>query len=257
MKKMFVLLYLFLVFCMPVSAEESAENPTEIISKVIESKQKVVDEEIQDFLSAEGLKLEGRIQFENELFLDTEGVYTEELLFTPPKKLASHSVLTPDLTTKLIEKRNVFDYYAVNEYSISPEYSETEHQLGNYTFGTTYGTDMDVAQLEYRTSFYSRYDTKRFAFTAAYGKDAYTTSGKQMDNISFSPEWKISKGFVLKESSKFNTFENRQRHKLSLQYSPKIKNERGRLNFEADINQYIYEDGSHSYSVGFFTKIKL
>ena len=92
----------------------------------------------------------------------------------------------------------------IDEYLINPTFGELTYQSGKFSYGTAFGTEIDTAQLEYRTKLFTRYDTKRFGIMTAIGKDAYTSSGRQLNSVYIVPEIKLGKGFTLVNAFKAN-----------------------------------------------------
>ena len=212
----------------------------------------------QGLLNDENYKIKGRVEYNphGTLFLDEDE--TLKVKIDKPKKFASKSVLKEKDLFSVIEQQKHYITPKVDEYLIEPSFGTLECKVNdNFKFGTTFGTDLDNAQLEYRTKMFARYDNKYIGFTTALGKDAYTSSGRQMESVYFIPEFKLGKGFVLIDSFKLNPSFERYKNEVTLQYSPKIKNTRDYLSLEAGLGQTTYyETGDQYYQFSFSTKFK-
>lgn len=210
-------------------------------------------------LNNDDYKIKGRVEYDNNgvLFLDSEDIDKLELKVNIPKKYPKKSVLSEGEIFSKIEEQRRYETPHVDEYMISPAFGELKYDAGKFSYGTTFGTEMDTAQLEYRTKLFARYDNKRFGVMTAVGKDAYTSSGRQMDSIYLVPEFYLGKGFKLVDAFKANPEYERCRNEVILQYSPKIKNTRENLMLEAGLSQTsYYTSGEQFYQFSVSTKFK-
>ena len=210
-------------------------------------------------LNDENYKIKGRVEYnpQGTLFLDNDDEKLE-IQLDKPKKFSSKSVLKDKDLFTVIEQQKHYVTPKVDEYLIEPSFGTLEYQAGdNFKFGTTFSTEVDTAQMEYKTKIFGRYDNKYFGIMTALGKDAYTSSGRQMESIYLVPELKLGKGFVLVDAFKANPSFERHRNEIILQYSPKIKNSRDNLSFEAGLGQTTYyKTGDQYYQFSFSTKLK-
>lgn len=211
-------------------------------------------------LNDKDYKFKGRVEYDEEgvMSLDSEDIDRLEIKVNVPKKYPKKSVLAEKDLFSVIEDQRKYETPKVDEYLINPTFGELIYQSGKFSYGTTFGTEMDTAQLEYRTKLFAKYDTKRFGFMTAIGKDAYTSSGRQMNSIYIVPELKLGKGFTLVDAFKANPEYERFRNEVMLQYSPKIKNTRDNLTLEAGVSQTsYYTSGEQYYQFSVSTKFKL
>ncbi len=148
-------------------------------------------------------------------------------------------------------KRHISNEYQIVDFDAS--YTET---LGKFSYGTTYAADIDTGEFEYHTKFFARYDAKHYALQAAYGKSAYTSTGTQSDFIYLTPEWKIGKGFVLKDTYKANTLGLKQENEIMLKYTPQFIKENP-LDIEVGVGQSYYKDGTQYNVFKFATTLRL
>ncbi len=209
-------------------------------------------------LNDENYKIKGRVEYnpQGTLFLDEDE--TLKVKIDKPKKFASKSVLKEKDLFTVIEQQKHYVTPKVDEYLIEPSFGTLEYKAGdNFKYGTTFGTELDTAQLEYKTKLFARYDNRFIGLTTALGKDAYTSSGRQMESVYLIPEIKLGKGFVLVDAFKANPSYERHRNEIILQYSPKIHNTRENLSFEAGMGQTTYyKTGDQYYQFSFSTKFK-
>ncbi len=223
-----------------------------------QEKVKAETEVPKGLLNDENYKFKGRVEYNphGTLFLDEDE--TLKVKIDKPKKFASKSVLKEKDLFSIIEQEKHYITPKVDEYLIEPSFGTLECKINdNFKFGTTFGTDLDNAQLEYRTKMFARYDNRFIGLTTALGKDAYTSSGRQMGSVYLTPEIKLGKGFVLIDSFKANPSYERHKNEIILQYSPKIHNTRENLSFEAGMGQTTYyKTGNQYYQFSFSTKFK-
>ena len=209
-------------------------------------------------LNDENYKIKGRVEYnlQGTLFLDEDE--TLKVKIDKPKKFASKSVLKEKDLFTVIEQQKHYVTPKVDEYLIEPSFGSLEYKAGdNFKYGTTFGAELDTAQLEYKTKFFARYDNRFIGLTTALGNDAYTSSGRQMESVYLIPEIKLGKGFVLVDAFKANPSFERHRNEIILQYSPKIHNARENLSFEAGMGQTTYyKTGDQYYQFSFSTKFK-
>lgn len=223
-------------------------------------KEATTQNEQKVLLNDKNYKFKGRVEYDEEgvMHLDSDDINSLELKVNVPKNYPKKSVLEDKEIFSVIEEQRRYKSPKVDEYLITPAFGELTYQSGKFSYGTTFGTEIDTAQLEYRTKLFARYDTKRLGFMTAIGKDAYTSSGRQMDSIYIVPEIKLGKGFTLVNAFKANPEYERFRNEVMLQYSPKIKNTRENLSLEAGMSQTsYYTSGEQYYQFSVSTKFKL
>lgn len=211
-------------------------------------------------LNEDDYQLNGRVEYDKDgvLFLDEDAQKMKLNIKEPVKSVARKSVLNDQKVLTEIQKEQHRLSPQVDEYSISPTFSSLEYKVGNFTYGTTFGTDMDIGQLEYRTKMFVQYDTKFIGMMAGFGKDQYTSTSRQLESIYLSPSLNLGHGFVVKESFKANPSAERHKNELVLQYSPLIHNTRENVSLEAAVGQTTYyNSGEQMYQFSFFTKFKL
>ena len=253
--KKFILLFSVFLFCIQYAYA--------IEFKPLEAPQENAENRISEpkaLLNDENYKFKGHVEYDENgvLFLNDDEVDKLDIKIKKPTKVQKKSVLSESNIFSEIEKQHSYRTRNIDEYLISPTSGSLEYKVGNFSYGTTFGTEIDTSQLEYRTKFFAKYDNDFFALMTAIGKDAYTSSGRQMDSIYLSPEIKISKGLTLVDTFKANPEYERCRNDIMLRYSPNIKNSRENFQLEAGLSQTsYYTSGEQSYQFIISTKFKL
>jgi len=186
---------------------------------------------------------------------DSEGVF---LKMKQPTTYNQYSVL--DIKginfEDMANRQKGIKRHISNEYQIVDFDKSYTEKIGKFSYGTTYAADIDTGEFEYHTKFFARYDAKHYALQAAYGKSAYTSTGTQSDFIYLTPEWKIGKGFVLKDTYKANTLGLKQENEIMLQYTPQFIKDNP-LDIEVGVGQSYYQDGSRNNVFKFATTLRL
>ena len=253
MRKLLLLFLFVFIFCSQSFAVEF---------KPLESPAKIDNNDVSEpkaLLNDKDYKIKGRVEYDENgvMFLDTEDVDKLNLKVNLPKKYPKKSVLNEQDIFLKVEEQRKLDNIQVDEYLITPTFGSLEYKSGNFSYGTTFGTDMDTAQLEYRTKFFARYDNKHFGIMGAVGKDAYTSSGIDMYSLYLAPEIKLSESFAIVDTFKANPDYERYRNDIMLRYSPKIKNSRDIFHLEAGVGQTSYHStGEQMYQFSVSTKFK-
>ncbi|MBR1943548.1 hypothetical protein IJ843_07420 [bacterium] len=261
MKRVFLLF--FLTFLWGINSAFAVEFKPLEAPKEQQIKEENVSREPQEdpkgLLSDKDYKIKGRVEYDSNgvLFLDSEDVEKMNIKVNIPKKYPKKSVLSDNEIFQQLEEQRRYEAPKVDEYLITPSFGSLEYNAGKFSYGTTFGTEMDTAQLEYRTKLFARYDGKFIGVMTAVGKDAYTSSGRQMDSFYLVPELKLGKGFTLVDAFKANPEYERCRNEIMLRYSPKIKNTRENVQLEAGLSQTsYYATGEQLYQFSVSTKFK-
>lgn len=223
--------------------------------------EEVASENIEESQPEEYEVLNGYVEYypEGTVFFDeikdSEGIYIEK---NRPTTYNQYSVLDiKGVNYEEIKNRQVGKAsFAANEYRVDNFVTSVTEQHGKFTYGTIYGADIDTGEYEYSTKFFARYDTKHLGFQFAFGKDTYTSTGKQADYIYLTPEWKIGKGFALSETFKANTLGTRTDNTIMLRYTPQFIKEKP-LDVGVGVGQTIYDDGTKKNVVKFETTLRL
>lgn len=261
MKKVLLTVSLLLFFINTANAVEF--KPLELPKDTQEQAEVTISnpETPKGLLNDKDYKFKGRVEYDDSgvLFLKDEDIEELKINIKEPKKIAKKSVFTEDKLFSKIEEQKRYNAPMVDEYLGMPFFGSAEYKAGkNVTYGTTFGTELDTAQVEYKTKMFARYDNDRFGLMTALGKDAYTSSGRQMSSFYLVPELKLGKGVSIVEAFKANPEYDRFRNEISLRYSPKIKNSRDNVQLEAGLSQTTYyKTGDLYYQFSVSTKFRL
>lgn len=260
MKRILILFtFLFLLTHSALSAELNHFTDDKVDKKNISNLKKT--ETPKALLNNENYKLKGKIEFDEHgvLNLDDSDIGKMQLNIEPPKKHKPKSFLNEEDMFVKIENERKYKHPAVNEYLISPIYEGENHTVSkNFEYGTTFSAEMDMAQMEYRAKVYAQYNSKFINMMTGFGRDIYTSSGREMESIYFVPEIKLGHGFSVVDFFKLNPSFDRYRNDIILQYSPKIKHSRENVKLEAALGQInYYQTGEQFYQFTLSTKFKL
>lgn len=245
---------LLMMFCLPCFAVEN--QPLEVSENLSNSQN---TEMPKGLLADENYKIKGRVEYNENgvLFLDFEDKDLQSLKIRNPKKYSKKSVLSEKNLFAQIEGQHKYRTPQVDEYWITPFLSQIEHKDGNVSYGADFSTEMDTAQLEYRTKFFVKYENRYLGVMTAVGQDEYTSTGIQMSSIYLSPELKLGRNISIAGLLKANPEYNRCRSDVMLRYKPKIKNSTDKLYFEAGLSQMSYFDlGEQNYQFYVSTKYR-
>lgn len=248
----------------PISEQittETSSNNKKFLKKSNKNETKNQTEAIAENTDEEPEMLHGFIEYypEGTIFFDelkeSEGVF---LNIKRPTTYNQYSVLDiKGVNYEEIKNRQKgIKRHISNEYQIADFSSDYTERIGKFSYGTSYGADIDTGEFEYNTKFFARYDATHYAFQAAYGKNAYTSTGTQADYIYITPEWKIGKGFVLKDTFKANTLGLKHENEIVLKYTPQFIKDNP-FDVELGVGQSYYQDGSQNSVFKFATTLRL
>ncbi len=261
--KRYLALFLVLLFTSSVQAVEikplKVQNPIDNEKTISVENRNSMPETPKALLNDEEYKLKGKIEYDAEgaVFLDEDAI-KPKIMVNKSKKYQAKSILQDKSVLSEIQIQKQLNNPQIDEYTITPTFGEVSSTTGNITYGATFGADMDSAQLEYRTKFFTRYDNKYFGILTGFGKDQYTTSGIQRESLYISPELKLGHGLVLKNDLKINPSISRHSDDIILQFTPTINKKQSNMQFEAGLGQtYYHTTGSQSYNFSISTKFQL
>ena len=247
---MFVLVFILLLgqngLCLDTSieSEPSIINNPKIINTPEENKE---------------TKLEGNIELNEyqEISLD-KSIERPALNIKPSNTILP--VYTPGIADSRIRKRSALatsSKLTGQEYYIAPVFNVVQDQTGNFSYGTYYGASLDNAQMTYSTSWFTRYDGKKYAITGTYSTDSQSINGAYQSMLGISPEIKLSKSLALRDTVKTYMGVPVKKNQISLIYTPQLKKYIDSLRFELGLSQSFYENGANNSSIEFSTKFKL
>ncbi|MDR1168658.1 MAG: hypothetical protein LBK53_07220 [Heliobacteriaceae bacterium] len=237
-------------------AEQSVQLPETPLKKSKSKKNEEIILDLSDDSAYNATILKGYTEYReaaNIIFLkDSEDEFI--LNIKKPQKF---------LPASLINKQAVYSSgiqaagkFSSDEYSISPSAAKTSGQIGGFSFGTSYSTDIDNSQLEQAASMFTRFEHKNFALSSSYRKTLGTTHGNIADAMYITPEFKLNNIFTVKDVFKSEITKERITHELVLSVNPLKGSDR--LKFEFGAGQTF--DRNHEITktkIRFSTQFKL
>lgn len=131
--------------------------------------------------------------------------------------------------------------YIDAEYAIAPTSIKTSGKSGDFTFGATYGNEIDnIAMLEKETGLFTKYEKNKFALSSTVKKSLNTTYAQDYNTISIAPEFKLNNHLSLKNVLSADVTRNRRSTKLVFSVNP-LK-DTDRLLLELGAKETIYLD---------------
>ena len=241
-----------------------------IISVLLQTAVLAADVEVSDSLltnpeiipqtTNEQPTLQGEVEFNEDgtVYLD-KTIERPTLNIKPPNTILP--VYTPTISDSRMRSRSALanaSKLTGEEYYISPIFNTLQEQAGNFSYGTYYGASMDSAQMTYSTSWFTRYDGKKYAITSTYSTDSQSINGAYQSMFGISPEIKLTKSLAIRDTLKTYMAAPLKKNQISLIYTPQLKRYIDSLRFELGLSQSFYENGGgNSSSVEFTTKFKL
>lgn len=217
-----------------------------------------LDDEPEETINATALK--GYAEYVE----DVDSIYLKDdnnqyvLNLKVPQKITTRKSL--DLQSKVSSLKNSpLSKYTREEYAVADKDIKTVAKVGNFSFGTGYGQEVDnISMLENSTSLFSKYERERFSLSSKFEKTMNTTIGTYSDSFSFAPELKLNNYISIREVLKANISKNRRSSELILSISPYGMNKSDRLRLEVGAKYTINQDNSlYGTQLNFSTKFKL
>jgi len=149
--------------------------------------------------------------------------------------------------------------YQDSEYMIAPKTIKSSGKAGNFTFGATYGTEVDnIAMLETETGLFTKYEKDRFALSSSFKKSLNTTYAQDYNTISITPELRLNNYMSLKNVLSADITRNRRSTKFVFALNPFGKHDKDRLELELGAKQTVYMDNDFTKTeFSFSTNFKL
>lgn len=172
---------------------------------------------------------------------------------TPQKIAAERGLNLARDSQKQIHK------YQDAEYVIAPNSIKSSGKAGNFTFGATYGTEVDnIAMLETETGLFTKYEKNRFALSSSVKKSLNTTYALDYNTISIAPEFKLNDYMSLKNVLSADVTRNRNSAKVVFAFNPFGKKDRDRMELQLGAKQTVYMDTDFTKTeFSFSTNFKL
>lgn len=292
MKKIFFLISVILLFCTPAFADEAkpqedvelpnifiwavpddgevqaADKKNKKDKKTSKNDTKNQEEEAEILPAAEeeeepivlnATTLKGYAEYvegaEDVLYMDDHTKFV--LNIKTPEKIAAESVVDKNQITGS-NKNYPLSRFKGEEYYISPRTRNFTEQDGNWSFGTTFNSEISTSQLENTTSLFTKYDSKYFSLSSKYKKNNMTTTQIQTDNFSVIPELKINNIFALREELSADITRNRRSSELIFSINPLGNKDSERMRFDIGAKQTFDVNTGNTWSqLNFSTNFKL
>lgn len=133
--------------------------------------------------------------------------------------------------------------YKDTEYMIAPSSIKTSGKAGNFTFGATYGTEVDsIAMLETETGLFTKYEKNKFAMSSSIKKSLNTTYALDYNTISIAPEFKLNDYVALRNILSADVTRNRNSSKFVFTLNPFGKKDPDRVEVQLGAKQTVYMD---------------
>ena len=211
----------------------------------------------------ETYKLSGQIEYDDN---PVETIYLDENIERPQVNIPKRSLTLPvgvlNITSNSNTPRSALARAMVNRNSLKdilPLSGSVSEQMGGFSYGQSWEQELSsIAQMEYTTAFFVKYDTpKAFSFTTSVRQASNQDVGTQYNTLRLAPEWHITDKLTLKDSFTNYLNQTRNKNELTLVYTPALKKYAESLKFELGVAQSYYQTGRRSSSVSFSTKFKL
>ncbi len=210
----------------------------------------------------ETYKLQGQVEYDDN---PVETIYLDDDIEKPQVNIPQRSVTIPvkilNIMSNTNTPRSALARAAVtrnNLKDILPLSGTLSESFKGITYGTLWGEELSLSQMESSTGVFLRYDApKIFSFETKFKRSASQDIGSQYGTVSVTPEWHITDKLTLKDS--FTNYVNAPKNKneITIVYSPALKKYADSLKFELGVAQSYYANGGRSSAVSFSTGFKL
>lgn len=211
----------------------------------------------------ETYKLHGQIEYDDN---PVETIYLDENIEKPQVNIPKRSLTLPvgvlNITSNTNTPRSALARAMVNRNSLKdilPLSGSVSEQMGGFSYGQSWEQELSsIAQMEYTTAFFVRYDTpKAFSFTTSVRQASNQDVGTQYNTLRLAPEWHITDRLTLKDSFSNYLNQTKNKNEITLVYTPALKKYAESLKFQLGVAQSYYQNGRQSSSVSFSTDFKL
>lgn len=174
-----------------------------------------------------------------------------------PEKISSKNLMDGK-TQYSGSNYNLISKFKSDEYSISPDNRNFMLQEGNWTYGTSFGSEISTSQLEKTTGLFTKYENKYFSLSSNYKKNNMTTAQIQTDNFSITPELKFNNYISIKDVLSKDMTRNRRSSELIFSINPLGAKDMDRMRFDFGAKQTYDENTGNTWSqLNFTTNFKL
>ena len=174
-----------------------------------------------------------------------------------PEKISSKNLMDGK-TQYSGSNYNLISKFKSDEYSISPDNRNFMLQEGNWSYGTSFGSEISTSQLEKTTGLFTKYENKYFSLSSNYKKNNMTTAQIQTDNFSITPELKFNNYISIKDVLSKDMTRNRRSSELIFSINPLGAKDMDRMRFDFGAKQTYDENTGNTWSqLNFTTNFKL
>lgn len=287
MRKRFFLIFAILFLCVPVFAQDVKSETDNVelpnifiwaipeddvnaeVDKNTKKNKKEITSEEQKNLSTENEEepivlnattLKGYAEYvegaEDVLYMDDHKQFVINI--KNPEKIAAETVVDKNKIVPDVKNIYSISKFKGEEYNISPRTRNFTQQDGNWSFGTSFDSEISTSQLENTTSLFTKYDSKYFSLSSKYKKNNMTITQIQTDNFSVIPELKFNNIFAIQEVLSADMTRNRRSSELIFSINPLGNKDVDRMRFNVGAKQtYDVNTGNTWSQLNFTTNFKL
>ncbi len=287
MRKRFFLIFAILFLCVPVFAQDVKSETDNVelpnifiwaipeddvnaeVDKNTKKNKKEITSEEQKNLSTENEEepivlnattLKGYAEYvegaEDVLYMDDHKQFVINI--KNPEKIAAETVIDKNKIVPDVKNIYSISKFKGEEYNISPRTKNFTQQDGNWSFGTSFDSEISTSQLENATSLFTKYDSKYFSLSSKYKKNNMTITQIQTDNFSVIPELKFNNIFAIQEVLSADMTRNRRSSELIFSINPLGNKDVDRMRFNVGAKQtYDVNTGNTWSQLNFTTNFKL
>ncbi len=200
-----------------------------------------------------------QLQEQNAVRLD-DATITKNINLSKPKKIESKSLISGVKKPTFAPMQDEFgsaSKFATQEYAIRPVSTDFVQKQGNFSFGTSYNSYLDSAQVNYSTGIFTKYDWKHFAISSTFAKNTNSNYDSYDHKIYIAPELKLTKRLSLLDVMQTDVQQINKKNEIVLRYTPRTKKYADDIQFELGAGQSFYEDNFIKSSLRFSTRFKL
>ena len=254
--KRIALIFILLIFSvLPILAEDYDV-------KEIKGLTKVNSEITQTGDVKETYKLQGQVEYDDN---PVETIYLDDDIDKPqiniPKRTLALPVSFLDIKTNTNSPRSALARASVSRNSLKdilPLSGNLSEQFHGITYGTLWGEELSLSQMESSTGVFLRYDApKYFSIDTTFKQSASQDVGSLYGTVRVTPEWHITDKLTLKDSFTNYVAAPKNKNELTIVYTPALKKYAESLKFELGVAQSYYMNGRQSSAISFTTGFKL
>lgn len=173
-----------------------------------------------------------------------------------PQKITTSKGL--DIKNNISQKTPI-SHRTDTEYLIAPNNVKAYGKSGDFTYGATYGSEIDnIAMLETETGLFTKYEKNKFALNSSFKKSLNTTFAQDYNTFSIAPELKLNNYMSLKNVLSADITRKRNSSQLVFSINPFGRKDKDRFLLELGAKHTTYQEtGFVKTEFSFSTKLKL